>query len=586
MNGTSGSRILSSYLGVVCAHVSEAASLKVDLARISPLLSDLRHYTPSWLGSDLAAGLSVAAVQVPTAVAYAELAGFSPEIGLYASILPTMVYAIFGSSRQLVVGPDAATCALVASLIAPLAAGSATHYVALASALSIIAGILMLIGGAVGMGFIVNFFARPILIGFLNGIAASIIVGQMGKLFGIKINESDFIPTLYSLLSRIRETNLWALGVGLGTLVCLILLKRFVPRAPAALIAIVAAAVGLLLIGGTSHGVTLVGKLPAGLPHIAMPSASYQAGQGLFVSAIGLVIVTFTSGMLTARSFAARTNSSLEANREMWAFGAANLASGLSGAFSVTGADSRTAVNFTSNNKTQLSSIVSALATAAVAAFLTKPLSFVPQPALAAILIFSAYHLLNFSSALALRRIDILEFRLCLLTTFGVIAFGVLPGVAIAIMFALIVVLTRIYKPADAILGQVPGLDDFNDITLSPQSKTLPNVIVWRFEGPLVFFNADYFKTRAMEALRSCPSPQWFILSMEAVSQMDATGLQVLTEFKQELKVLGIDLLLARPKNYMLKFRQAAEINERFRKSEVFPTIRAALDSIHLDSAA
>lgn len=548
---------------------------------ISPLLNDLKGYKPSWFPLDLIAGLSVAAVQVPTAIAYAQLAGFSPEIGLYASILPVIIYAFLGTSRQLVVGPDAATCTMVAALMTPLAAGDQSRYLVLSAGLSLIAGVLMIIGGLCKVGFIVNFFSRPILVGFLNGIAASIIVGQLGKLLGIKVEAHDFFPTLFHVITSIPQTHMTTMIVGAATLVLLVLLKRFAPRAPSSLIALAAASTALLYLGGPSSGVALVGSIPSGLPSLGLPEFNYHAGQGIVVSAIGLVIVSFTSGMLTARSFAARAGQTIDANQEMWALGAANLAAGFSGAFAITGADSRTAVNSASGSKTQLSAVFAALATAAVAAWLSGPLAFLPITALAAVLIFSAISLLDFASYKELKQVSRMEFNLSLLTTAGVLTLGVLPGVAVAILLALIVILFRIYNPDDSILGEVPGLDGFNDITLSPISKSIPNVVIWRFEGPLVFFNADRFKARVREVLAAQqPRVRWFVFSMESISQLDATGLKALEELCLELKREEIEVLIARPKSYMRKLRKDTPLSEHLSSGNVFPTIRAALDSI------
>lgn len=554
---------------------------KFDPSRFSPLLRELGAYKPSWLPRDIIAGLSVAAVQVPTAVAYAQLAGFSPEIGLYSSILPVIVYAFLGTSRQLVVGPDAATCAMVASLIGPLAAGDPAQYAALSAGLSLVAGSLMVVGGLTHMGFIVNFFARPILIGFLNGIAASIIAGQMGKLLGITLHHHDFMPSLIELFQRVRETNLPTLAVGASTLVMLALLKKFAPRAPASLIALALAAGGLALFAGPGTAVALVGNVPAGLPHMGLPQVGYHAGQGLLVGALGLVIVSFTSGMLTCRSFAARGGQTIDANQEMWALGAANIGAGISGGFAVTGADSRTAVNAASGNKTQLSSVFAALATAAVAAFLSAPLGYLPLSALAAVLIFSAVQLIDVASYRELERIDQFELRLSILTTGGVLTMGVLPGVAIAIMLALIVILIRIYKPDDTLLGEVPGLDGYNDVSLSPEAKTVPGVVIWRFEGPLVFFNADYFKSRVRQIVSEAdPPPRWFVFSLESISQTDATGVKALEEIHKELEDRGIQLLVARPKSFMRKLRDNTGLGERLPIESVFPTIGAAIFSI------
>ena len=537
---------------------------KIDLANISPLVNDLCHYKISWLHKDIIAGLSVAAVQVPTAIAYAQLAGFSPEIGLYASILPVIVYGFFGSSRQLVVGPDAATCTMVASLVAPLAAGNTALYINLSSMLSLCAGIIMILGGFAHLGFIVNFFARPILIGFLNGIAASIIVGQCGKLLGIKIANGDFFPSLIELCTRFGEAHIVTLIVGASTL------------AIASLIALVITTLGLIGLGGNSSGVALVGNVPAGLPHLTFPHVGYGHGQGLLIGAMGLVVVSFTSGMLTARSFAARSGERIDANREMAALGFANLAACISGSFAITGADSRTAVNVASGNKTQLASVVAAISTAIVAAFLSIQLGLVPLSALAAVLIFSAIQLVDLVSYKELNRIDPFECRLSWLTTAGVLTLGVLPGIAIAL--ALIIVMVRMYKPDDALLGEVPGLDGYNDLSLSPDSKAIDGVIIWRFEGPLLFFNAEYFKTRLLQILSDAESQvHWVILSLEAISQIDATGVKTLEEIGAELRKRNIGLLVARPKVFMQHLRHATKLSSRLASESVFPTISAAV---------
>ncbi len=554
----------------------------IQLEKLSPLLNDLRQYKPEWLPADLIAGLSVAAVQVPTALAYAQLAGFSPEVGLYASMLPLLIYAFFASSRQLVIGPDAATCTMVASLVAPLATGDPDQYVRLSASLSIAAGLIMLIGGWRHMGFIVNFFARPILIGFLNGVALSIIAGQLAKVLGISIIHRDFIPSILEMCSRFAETHWPTLSVGAATLALLAIIKRISPRAPASLIALALAACGLHFAGSAFSTVALVGQIPSGLPRIGLPHASYHHLQEILVGSFGLVIVSFTSGMLTARSFAARSGQSINANREMWAIGTANIAAGLCGSFAVTGADSRTAVNTACGNKTQLSSIISAIAVALVITCFSKPLAFLPVSALAAVLIFSAIHLIDIKSYKELEKVDPFEFKLSILTTVGVLGLGVLPGVTVAISLALLIVLLRIYKPGDTLLGKVPGLEGYNDISLSAHSQTVPEVVVWRFEGPLVFFNADYFKTRLDEVIAATtPAPKYLVLSLESISQTDATGVKILETLHGELEAKEIQLMLARPKPYMRRLREHLEFVKKLGPANIFPTIGAAVESIN-----
>src|SRR5512139_2545937 len=551
------------------------------LADRVPLLHDLRHYRKAWLSYDVIAGLSVAAVQVPTAIAYATLAGFPPEVGLYASMLPVLVYALFGSSRQLVIGPDAATCAMVAALLLPMAGGDLTHYLKLSAALAITAGLLMVIGGMTRMGFIVNFFARPILIGFLSGIALSIIAGQLGKLLGIAVIHRDFGPSLLELAGRLGEIDLLSLAVGLATLALLIMIQRQAPRAPAALIALLVAGLAVFLLGLDRHTVKLVGEVPSGLPGFAVPGLGYQGAQGIFMNAVGLVIVTFTSGMLTARSFAARNGYAINADQEMRAIGLANMASGFFGGFAVTGADSRTAVNDASGGKTQLVSVIAALATAGVALFLTVPLGHLPIPALAAVLIYSAWGLLDIAAYRGLWAIDRVEFGLSLITTVGVLVIGVLPGVVIAILLALLNVLVKIYRPTDTLLGTVPGMKSYNDLNLSPDSQPVPGMIIYRFEAPLLFFNADYFKARVLELVdRAQPRPRWFVLSAEAITQMDSTGAMALDETHAKLKARGVQLIIARPKLYMRKYGRPLGLANKIGIENVFFSIRSAVAAV------
>lgn len=546
-----------------------------------PLLRDLRHYRKAWLSRDVIAGLSVVAVQIPTAIAYATLAGFPPEVGLYASMLPVLVYALFGSSRQLVIGPDAATCAMIAALLMPMANGDLVLYLQLSAALAITAGVIMVLGGMTGMGFIVNFFARPILIGFLSGIGLSIIAGQLGKLFGIAVVHRDFGPSLVELVQRIGEAHWPSLLVGALTLALLIVMKRKSPRAPAALIALLAAGVAVLLLGLAQDGVKLVGEVPSGLPGFSLPGLGYEGAQGIFMNAVGLVIVSFTSGMLTARSFAARNGYAINADQEMRALGFANISSGLFGGFAVTGADSRTAVNDASGGQTQVVSVVAALATAAVALFLAAPLGHLPIPALAAVLMFSAWGLLDIVGTRDLRAVSRFEFRLSLITAIGVLVIGVLPGVVLAISLALLNVLAKIYKPADTLLGRVPGLAGYNDLTLSPEATPLPGIILYRFEGPLLFFNADYFKARVLDLVdTTAPPPRWFVLSLEAMTQLDTTGAGAIDEIHSRLLEHDVQLVLARPKRYMRKYAQPLRIREKIGQENIFVSLQDAVAEI------
>jgi MFS superfamily sulfate permease-like transporter len=299
------------------------------------------------------------------------------------------------------------------------------------------------------------------------------------------------------------------------------------------------------------------------------------------MNAVGLVIVSFTSGMLTARSFAARNGYAVNADQEMRAMGFANIASGLSGGFAVAGADSRTAVNDASGGKTQLVSLVAALATALVALFLAEPLGLLPVAALAAVLIFSAWGLLDIAGLVSLRRISRFEARLSVMTTLGVLVIGVLPGVVLAILLALLNVLAKIYKPADTLLGRVPGLSGYNDLSLSPQAEPVPGVILYRFEGPLLFFNADYFKARVLGLVDGAePRPRWLVLSADAVSQLDSTGACAIEELNAQLKARDVQLVIARPKLFMRKYGKPLGLGEKIGRENIFMSLQEAVAAI------
>jgi len=543
-----------------------------------PLLRDLRNYDKAWLPRDAVAGLSVAAVQIPTAMAYANVAGLPMQFGLYASMLPVLVYALFGSSRQLIVGPDAATCAMIAALLMPIAAGDPRYYMQLTAALTITTGLLMVLGAFGKLGFFVHFFSRPVLVGYLNGIALSIIAGQLGKILGIQVTHRDFGPSLLELAERIEQTHWISLFMGLATLAALLLLRRWNPRVPAALIALTAIAALGYLMEVQQFGVRLVGAVPAGLPGLTLPGLGYHGVQTVFMDAVALLLVSFTSGMLTARSFAARNGYSINADQEMRAMGFANMASGLFGGFAVTGADSRTAVNDSSGGKTQLVSVIAALATMMVVLFLTAPLGYLPVTALGAVLVFSAWGLLDTATWKQLFRISRFEFWLSLLTTVGVLTIGVLPGVILAILLALIQVLKQIYQPRDAILGKVPGIDGYNDISFSTRARTIPGVIIYRFDGPLLFFNAELFRHRLLAQVEHADTPARFlVLSMEGITQLDVTGMEFLDQACRELQNRGVLLLLARPKRFMRDLAKKSGALESIGREHVFPSIRSAV---------
>ena len=417
----------------------------------------LSGYQTKWFRADLLAGVSVAAVALPIAIAYSQLAGVPPVHGLYASLLPLVAYALLGSSRQLIVAPDAATCAMVAAIVAPLAGHDPARYLSLTAALALITGVYCIAAGFAGLGFLTNFLARPILTGYINGIAICIITGQLGSLFGFPLAPGGFFRLLWQFFSRLEETHLPTLAVGAATLALLLLLAHFLPKAPGPLVAVVVGIAGSAIFGFARHGLRLLGNIPAGLPAFTIPAICRSDWEPLAIGAAGLALISYNSGMVTARGFAAKNRYDIDPNREFIALGVANLGAGILQGFAVTGADSRTAVNDSMGGKTQVTSLVAAAVLALTLLFFTKPLSWLPMAVLSAVLIKAAMGLFDLQSLRTLHRVSPLEFRVCLITLLGVITVGVLPGVLVALGVAIVLLLIRTSHPHDALLGRIRG---------------------------------------------------------------------------------------------------------------------------------
>jgi high affinity sulfate transporter 1 len=539
-----------------------------------PGLATLRTYKREWFTSDFVAGLSVAAVALPIGIAYAQLAGFSPVVGIYSCILPAVAYALFGSSRQLVVNPDAAACAIVAATIAPLAAGDVTKYADLSIILTLITGIFCVIGGFVGLGAIANFLSRPILTGYLNGIALSIIAGQLGTLLGFKVPSHGIFRTLYEVGSRLRETHFRTLLLGLSLFIFIRILKRTVPRIPAPLIAAVLGCLAVYFLGLASEGVGVVGPVPPGFPSPRIPSIHGSELGSLMFGACGIMLVSFCSMMTTARGFAAKNGYSINVNQDMIALGVSDLASGLSTGFVVSGADSRTAVADASGGKTQVTTVVAAVVMAIVLIFLATPLAYLPTAALAAILISSALSLFDFTSLRRYYRINSFEFRFALVAMLGVMTVGVLPGVLIAVGLSFLKLVRMASRPRDVVMGLVGGTDDVYSSLEHEGVTSIPGLLIFRFEASLLFFNADHFKDRVQAAIASAKQkPRWFMLDAEAMPILDITGAETLESLRTEFANQNIKLVIAEARGFCFAVLRRSGLPDKIGNENLFPTV-------------
>ena len=547
------------------------------LSRWLPGLANLLHYRREWFHADMQAGLSVAAIQIPIAIAYAQIVGLPPQYGLYACVLPMMVYALIGSSRQLMVGPDAATCAMIAGAVAPLAMGDPQRIAELSVIVTVLVGVMLIAAGLARAGFIASFFSRPILIGYLNGIGLSLIAGQLSKVVGFKIEGDGFILSLINFFQRLGEIHWVTLIIGLAALGLLIWLPRRYPRLPAALTVVALFMLLVGLFGLDRLGVAILGPVPAGIPKLAWPHSNLAEMKSLLRDALGIATVSFCSAMLTARSFAARHGYAINANHEFVALGVSNLAAGISQGFAISGADSRTAVNDMVGGKSQLVGIIAALVIALILLFFTAPMAWIPQAALGAVLLMAGWGLIDIKSLGRIRRLSRFEFWLCLLTTAGVLGLGVLPGIVFAVTLAILRLLYSIYQPTDAVLGWLPGTEGQVDIRKFKDARTVPGLVVYRFDDAILFFNADYFKMRLLEAVQSQNQPKAVLFDAEAVTSIDVSGIAALREVRDTLAAQGIFFAIARARGTFLRMLVRSRMAREMEDKLLFGSVRAGI---------
>lgn len=549
------------------------------IGRFAPGFRQLLEYRREWLGIDLVAGVSVAAVAVPTAIAYAQLIGFEPIVGLYAAILPLVAYALFGTSRQLMVNPDAATCAIFAATVLPLAAGDSDALRSLSMALAVLTGLVCIAAGIFRLGFLADFLAKPILVGYLNGVAISIFVGQVGKVVGFPMHSRGIIQMLIELAGKLSQTHLPTLAVGLTTLAVFMGSKRLSPRAPAPLLATVAAVALVYGLGLEDRGVAVVGELPAVLPGLNWPKFDAENLKLLLGGALGVALVSFSSGMVTARSFAARNRYDIDVDQEFIALGACQIASGLSQGFAVTGADSRTAINDAMGGKTQMVGLIAAATMTAVLFFLTEPLRYLPVAALGAVLIVAAIGLFDVAALRKMWRVNRSECVLSLFTTLGVIWLDLLQGILLAVGCALLLLIKRASRPPDAVLGRVPGMRGWHNVADHQEATTHPGLMIYRFSAAVVFFNAGDFKKRILELVALRPDIKWLVVDGSTINVVDLTGAEMIESLAEELEAKGVQLCLANVhrdvRNTLKRAGTLARIDTYF----IFPSLNTATDA-------
>jgi sulfate permease, SulP family len=550
------------------------------LTRTIPVAGELTRYRFPSARRDGVAGVTVAALAVPSAMAYAEVAGVSPVNGLYALLLPAVAYAFLGSSRQLSIGPEGSISTLVAAAVLPLAVAGSPNAAELAAVLALLVGICFAAGWALRLGWIADYFSRPVLIGYIHGVAVVLVVGQLGKLLGLSIDASDPLPQLWEVVEELGTVSGATLAIGAVSLAALLGLRLVMPKLPAALF-LVAVAIGLSwALDFAAHGVTVVGPIPAGLPSVEIPTPALGDVVRLVPAAIGIFLVSFADEILTARSFAGKHNQSVRGSQELLAMGAASAAAGLTQGFSIGASGSRTAVNDDMGARTQIAGLFAAAAVAVILLLLTEPVQYLPKAVLGAVIIFAAIGLVEPQAWRALAAIDPVEVAIAAVTAGCVIFFGVLEALVVAVGLSMIDTVRRSARPHDAVLGWVERLGRYADVSLHASARVTPGVLVYRLDDRLFFANARYFKGRVREAIRAASAPvRWLVLDAEAITHADATGLEALADVAEDLRRREITLVLARLRTRMEQQLQAGGVLDVIPREHMYPTVRAAVDA-------
>jgi SulP family sulfate permease len=520
-------------------------SLAPAWQRWFPGLTVLRHYRVQWLSGDLLAGISVCVIMIPSVIAYAGLMGLPPQHGLYAALVPMLIYPLFASSRQVIVGPDIAISLLIASTIGPLAGGDPVRAAALAALLALLCGVLLLLAASAKLGAIADFLSKPVLVGYMSGAALILVASQLNKFFGVTLKSSDFFPRLYELATKVNEGHVPTLILGMAFLATLILLRRFLPRIPGTLVVCVGAIIASAVFHLDTRGVALVGSFPRGLPSFALPKVSWRDVHSLATAAISIALLTYTEGILLARAFAAKNGYEVSPNQELVALGMADIAAGFFQGFSITGSQARTTVNDATGGRSQLASLVAAVSLALFLIFLTPLIARLPQVALAAVLIHAGFCLVEFDVMVRIYRYYPRSAVIAALTTLSVLIAGVVPGIIFGVALSLMGLISRISHPSDAVLSEVPGRG-FHDLGAIAGSHTIPGLIAYRFYAPLLFPNAGHFIERVRKIIAASPDPpRWFLLDAQAITDIDVTAVEMLHTLNEELHRQGIALKIA-----------------------------------------
>jgi high affinity sulfate transporter 1 len=545
-----------------------------------PGLRTLREYQVAWLRHDIVAGLVLTTMLVPVGIAYAVASGVPGIFGLYATIVPLLAYALFGPSRILVLGPDSSLAALILAVILPLAGGDPLRAVALAGMMAVVSGTVCILAGVARLGFVTELLSKPIRYGYMNGIALTVLISQLPKLFGFSIEVDGPFKYVSAIVSAVLDgkANWAAFAVGAGSLAAILLLKGS-KRLPGTLIAVVGATVvvGALDLAARA-GVSVLGSLPQGLPAFAVPWITTADIGPVLLGGCAVALVSFADTSVLSRVYAARTRRYVDPNQEMVGLGVANLAAGLFQGFPISSSSSRTPVAEAAGSRTQLTGVVGALTVALLLVAAPDLLRNLPASALAAVVIASAIGLIEVTDLARIFRIQRWEFWLSIACTVGVAVLGAIPGIGLAIVIAVIEFLWDGWRPYSAVLGRAEGVKGYHDITRYPDARLIPGLVLFRWDAPLFFANAELFRDRVLDAVAGSPTPvRWLVVAAEPVTSVDVTSADMLAELGDALHAAGVEMCVAEMKDPVKDKLKRFGLFARLGETAFFPTMGAAV---------
>ncbi|WP_435608230.1 SulP family inorganic anion transporter [Pseudomonas knackmussii] len=557
-----------------------------DWRRWLPGLATLLNYQAAWLPKDLAAGLVLTTMLVPVGIAYAEASGVPGIYGLYATIIPLLAYALFGPSRILVLGPDSSLAAPILAIVVQFAAGDPQRAIAVASLMALVSGVVCMAAGLLRLGFITELLSKPIRYGYMNGIALTVLISQLPKLFGISIDSDGPLRNVWHLVQALAEgrANWPSFAVGAASLALILALKPY-QRLPGILIAVVLATLAVSLLGLNDLGVKVLGELPQGLPTFSLPWLSGVDLVEILLGGIAVALVSFADTSVLSRTYAARLKTPVNPNQEMFGLGVANFASGLFQGIPISSSSSRTPVAEAAGSKTQLTGVVGALAVTALLLVAPNLMQHLPTSALAAVVIAAALGLFEFADLKRIFRMQQWEFWLSMTCFAGVAVFGAIPGICIAVVISVIEFLWDGWRPHFAILGRVDGTRGYHDIKRHPQARRIPGLVLFRWDAPLFFANAEQFQACILKAVDESPTPvQRLIVAAEPVTSIDITSADMLAELDRELEARGVELQFAEMKGPVKDKMKQFELFERMGEAAFHPTVGAAVETYLAES--